>query len=149
MNTVPPKRSGISGRWASFGYAGRGLRTLVATQWNARIHAGATVAVVMAGLLVGLNRFEWCAITLAIGLVWVAEAFNTAIEFLADRVSLEFHHLTEKAKDVAAGGVLAASIAAVVIALLVLLPKVFPSDVAGPGSKSEVPLGAQTPARIR
>ncbi|MEO8351293.1 MAG: diacylglycerol kinase family protein [Chthoniobacteraceae bacterium] len=149
MNTAPPQRPGLSGRWASFRYAGRGLCTLVATQWNARIHAVATVAVVVAGFFLGLTRMEWCAVVLAIGLVWVAEAMNTAIEFLADRVSVEFHDLTKKAKDVAAGGVLAASIVAVVIALLIFLPKVIPSQAEGPGSNSEPLPATQTSDRSR
>jgi diacylglycerol kinase (ATP) len=119
----PPKRTGIAGLVASFGYALIGLRTQFTTQANARIHALATVLVVAAGFWCGLARLEWCAIIAAIGLVWTAEGLNTALEFLTDLVSPEHHPLAEKAKDVAAGAVLTASIAAMVIGAIIFVPK--------------------------
>ena len=60
---------------------------------------------------------------LAIGGVWVAEAFNTSIETLVDLASPEHHPLAGRAKDVAAGAVLCASIAAVIVASIIFLPK--------------------------
>jgi diacylglycerol kinase (ATP) len=65
---------------------------------------------------------EWCWMTLAIIGVWLAEALNTAIEFLTDLVSPEFHPLAGKAKDVAAGAVLIAAIGAGVIGMFVFGP---------------------------
>ncbi len=59
---------------------------------------------------------------IAIMIVWTAEALNTALEFLADVASAEFHPLVEKAKDVAAGAVLISATGSVVIALLILGP---------------------------
>jgi diacylglycerol kinase len=119
----PPKRPGLAGFLARVGYAWRGLRIQVATQANTRIHAAATAAVIGAGFWCGLARWEWCAIVAAIGLVWTAEGLNTALEVLTDLVSPEYHPLAEKAKDVAAGAVLAASLAASVIGAIVFLPK--------------------------
>ena len=52
-------------------------------------------------------------------MVWMAEALNTAIEFLADEVSLEKRERIGKSKDVAAGGVLITAIVAIAIAVLV------------------------------
>ena len=119
----PPKRTGIAGLAASFGYALVGLRTQITTQANTRIHAVATVLVVAAGFWCGLSRLEWCAIVAAIGLVWTAEGLNTALEFLTDLVSPEHHPLAEKAKDVAAGAVLTAAMTAATIAAIIFLPK--------------------------
>ena len=119
----PPKRTGLAGRVASFGCALRGLWILVATQANARIHAVATLLVIGAGFWFGLTRLEWCAVVAAIGLVWIAEGLNTALEFLTDLVSPEHHPLAGKAKDVAAGAVLAASIAAVAIGAIIFGPR--------------------------
>ena len=59
---------------------------------------------------------------IAIMAVWTAEALNTALEFLADVASPEFHPLVEKAKDVAAGAVLISAGGSVIIALLILGP---------------------------
>ena len=94
------------------------------TQANARIHAGVTLIVIVAGFLFGISRIEWCAVVAAIALVWTVEGLNTAIEAVVDLASPEFHPLAERAKDVAAGAVLIAALASVVIGLLVFGPRV-------------------------
>lgn len=112
-------------RIESFGHAFRGLGTLVKSQMNARIHLTATIAVVALATALRVTALEWAILALATGLVWAAEALNTAVEFLADRVAPERHELVKKAKDTAAGGVLAASIAAAATGLLIFLPYIF------------------------
>lgn len=106
-------------RLRSFGYAFRGITVLLRTQVNARIHLLATIVVVAAGLKVGVSRGEWLALLVAMALVWTAEAFNTALEFLTDLASPESHPLAGKAKDVAAAAVLIAAFFAVVIGVVV------------------------------
>ena len=106
----------------SFIYAGRGIYQLVRREQNARIHLLATVAVIIAGLFAGLNRYEWLGISIAVGMVWCAEAVNTAIEKLVDMVSPEHRPQAGLVKDVAAGGVLICAIMAIIIALLVFFP---------------------------
>jgi len=118
-----PKFS-TAARLRSFMYAARGLRTMLASQHNAWIHASATVCVVSAGLLAHIARWEWCALVLAIVSVWMAEALNTALEFLCDVASPAFHPLVEKAKDVAAGAVLLCAIGAAIVGALVFAPHV-------------------------
>lgn len=117
------------GRLRSFRHAFAGLWTMLRSQHNAWIHAGATIAVVAGGFYGELSNPEWCWLVLAIMAVWTAEALNTAFEFLADVASPEFHPLVKQAKDVAAGAVLIAVIGAVVIGLLVLGPHVFQRPV--------------------
>ena len=116
----------FAARLHSFRYALAGLRTLLLTQHNAWLHAAATVVVVVAGLVLGLSRVEWCWLVLAMTLVWMAEALNTALEFLADAVTQEFHPLILQAKDVAAAAVLIAAIGALLIGLLVFGPHLWP-----------------------
>ena len=110
----------VAARLRSFAYAGRGIRTMLASQHNARIHALATFLVVTLGLLLRIPRVEWLALILAVVSVWTAEAINTAFEFLCDVASPEFHPLVEKAKDVAAGAVLICAIGAAATGCLVL-----------------------------
>jgi len=112
----------FTARLHSLRYALAGLRTLLLTQHNAWIHAVATVLVVVAGLVLGLSAAEWCWLVLAMTLVWMAEALNTALEFLADAVTQDFHPLILQAKDVAAAALLIAAIGALVIGLLVFGP---------------------------
>ena len=105
----------------SFGHALRGVAVFFAETWHAKIHLIATIAVIIAGLWFKVNNNEWLALILTISIVWVAEAFNSAIEYVVDLVSPGYHDLAKKAKDVAAGAVLIASGFAVVVAILVFL----------------------------
>jgi len=119
------RRLTFTGRLRSFRWALRGIGVMLRSQHNAWLHAAATVAIVCAGLALGLSAAEWCWIVLAIVAVWTAEALNTAFEFLTDVASPGFHPLAEKAKDVAAGAVLISALGAVAIGLLVLGPKLW------------------------
>jgi diacylglycerol kinase (ATP) len=110
------------GRGKSFACALRGIAVLLRTQMNARIHLLATVLVVAAGFMFRISRGEWVPLAFAIGIVWIAEAVNTAIEALADRITRENDDAIRRAKDVAAGAVLLAAITAAIIGLLILGP---------------------------
>jgi diacylglycerol kinase (ATP) len=109
-------------RIRSFGCAFRGIRTLLSTQTNARIHLLATVVVVVLGIVTGLNAGEWALIVIAVSMVWAAEGLNSALEFLADHTAPEWHESVGRAKDVAAGAVLLTAIGALAIGLIVFLP---------------------------
>ena len=112
----------VSRRLRSFAFAFRGAKVLLSTQHNAWIHAAATVAVVTGGVVFRVSKQEWALLVLAIALVWMAEALNTAIEFLADEVSEENKERLGKAKDVGAFGVLVAATASFVIGVIVFVP---------------------------
>jgi diacylglycerol kinase len=111
-------------RLNSFRYAFAGIKSLVLTEDNAKIHLLAAAAVIIAGFYFDLDRTEWCFVALSIALVFAAEAFNTALEHLTDLVSPEHHPLAGKAKDVAAGAVLLTVIGAAVVGILIFLPKI-------------------------
>jgi len=116
------KRFSLIGRIRSFGYALAGLRFLVRSQHNARIHLVATVAVVATGLALHVANNDWRWLTLAIVLVWFAEGVNTALEQLCDLISPGYDTKIEHAKDVAAGTVLVCAAGAAVIGVLVFWP---------------------------
>ena len=103
----------IGGRLKSFQYALYGIGLMLKSQHNAWLHAFASFCILVMGGLFRLSAGEWCWVVLAIMAVWTAEALNTALEFLADAASPEFHPLVKKAKDVAAGGVLISAIGSV------------------------------------
>lgn len=112
----------LAGRGASIAHALRGISDLLGSQPNARIHLLASAFVLVLGASFGVTRMEWALLVIAMLSVWVAEALNTAVEHVCDRVSTEHHPLIGKAKDVAAGAVLLAACAAVAIGLLVFMP---------------------------
>jgi len=121
------QRFSFRSRIQSFRHAIRGIGLMLKSQHNAWIHATATVFILLIGGFFGLTPREWCWLVIAIMAVWTAEALNTALEFLADVASAEFHPSVEKAKDVAAGAVLIAATGATVIALLILGPYILKS----------------------
>lgn len=107
----------------SFGFASAGLRYLVRTQPNFRVHLAAAVTVVALALALGATALELAVLVLAIGLVMVGEAFNTALEAVVDLASPAIHPLARIAKDVAAAGVLIAAMLAATVGLLILGPR--------------------------
>lgn len=108
----------------SFTFAWHGLRYLLRSQRNARIHAAAAAAVVAAALLLGLSALEIAIVLVVIGLVFVAELFNTALEALIDLATDEWHPLAKASKDLGAAAVLVAAVLAAVVGLLVFIPHI-------------------------
>jgi diacylglycerol kinase (ATP) len=106
----------------SFKYAFAGLWYVLRTQRNARIHLSVTAVVVALGLWLGLSRIEWAIITITVGTVLAAEAFNTVAEAAVDLATTRYHPLAKIAKDVAAGAVLLTAIMAIIVGLLILGP---------------------------
>lgn len=105
-------------------WAIRGAGFVLRTQTSARIQLTAAIAVIGAGLFFGISRLEWLAVVAAIGAVLAAEAFNTALESLADAVHPERHPLVGQAKDCAAGAVLLTAIAAAAIGFIIFFPRI-------------------------
>lgn len=120
-----PERNGSSRRWrlSSFVDAGRGLKILVSTQPNARVHVLGTAGAVAMAAWLRFTAAEWALLVVTIAGVWVTEGLNTAIEFVVDLVSPDYHQLAGWAKDVAAGAVLIASLCAVIVGSILFLPK--------------------------
>lgn len=109
----------------SFRYGFKGIAWLVESENNARFHLLASVIVLLLGLYFRISTTEWAIVLTQVGLVWSAEALNTAIEKLCDFVSPQHHETIGKVKDLAAGGVLIVSIVAAIIGLIVFLPKIW------------------------
>ena len=111
-----------SKRALSFKYAFEGLVTALKDQPNLKLHFVAAIAVVFISYFLHISRTEWLIIVLTIGFVITTELTNTAIEEIVDSFTDQAHPAAKKAKDVAAAAVLVASIASVVIGILIFLP---------------------------
>ncbi len=110
-------------RGKSFAYAARGIKSFITQEHNAWIHAAITVMAVAAGFALRITRVEWIAIILCIGIVFAAEAFNTAIERLVDIVSPGHDKRAGDVKDIAAGAVLICAIMAATVGILIFIPQ--------------------------
>lgn len=113
----------ISKRLSSFKYAFNGLAIVLKEEHNARIHLFAAICVIIIGLFFNITTYEWISIMLSIGLVISLEIINSSIENVADFVSPERHPRIKKIKDLSAAAVLLGSITALVIGLVIFIPK--------------------------
>lgn len=104
-------------------YAFEGIRLMFSDASYVK-HCYALVAVVALGFIIGLDRMEWIAVIFCCGGVLAAEAFNTAIEILCDRVTTERDESIRKTKDIAAGAVLTVSIVAAIVGMIVFIPAI-------------------------
>jgi len=108
----------------SFRHAFAGIRFLMKEN-NAGFHVVVAIVVLSAGFYMKLSAIEWAIIITQIGLVLVVETLNTSIEKLCDFVSPEYHQLIGKVKDLSAAAVLIMSIVAVIVGIIIFLPKLF------------------------
>lgn len=109
----------------AFQYAFAGVWYLFTTQRNAQIHAILGLVAVALGGLLQIARWEWAVLIVMIALVIALEGVNTAIEAAVDVATQEYHPIAGVAKDVAAGAVLIAAIAAVVLGCIIFLPHIW------------------------
>jgi len=103
----------------SFNFAFEGIIHVLRTQRNMRVHFVVAVVVLVAAVLMGVDRLELIALLLAISFVLIAEMVNTAIEGAVDVSTTSFDPNAKLAKDIAAGAVLIATINAIAIGYLV------------------------------
>lgn len=120
MTAPGPQRS--TSRVSSLRHAFEGWAHVLKTQRNAWIHAVASIAVVALAGWLQVGRLDWAMLVLAIGMVWLAEFLNTALEAVVDLASPSRHPLAKIGKDVGAAAVLITAGASVVIGLLILGP---------------------------
>jgi diacylglycerol kinase len=115
--------------YKSFKYALNGFILLVKTERNFQIIVGCMMVTLLVGFSLDyfhqhLTRFEWAVLWLAMGLVFVSEALNTALEKTLDTLHPEHHVGVGKAKDMAAGATLVASTVALIVGAYILLPRI-------------------------
>ncbi|MGB4401206.1 MAG: diacylglycerol kinase family protein [Daejeonella sp.] len=107
-----------------FEFAWKGILYTFRTQINFRVEVFSAFGVIGLGWFLGLDAGEWLWISLTIMLVLAAELANTAVETLVDLVSPEYDPKAGIVKDIFAALVLLTAFFAVVVALLILLPKI-------------------------
>lgn len=113
-------------RAKSFTHAGRGVWILIKTTHNAWVHIAILFVAAILGYYYEISQTDWMLLTFAGGLVLAAEALNTAIEIDINLTSPEYHPFARDTKDVAAGAVLIAAVAAALIGAIIFVPYIFP-----------------------
>lgn len=115
----------VKGRLKSVVYAFKGAYKLITTEHSVMVQFMIGVAVTIAGFFFNLSATEWMFQTLAIGLVLGVEGVNTAIEKVADFIHPGYHERIGFIKDIAAGAVFLAALAALAVGLIIYYPKIF------------------------
>ena len=119
------KESFLLNRIKSVSYAFKGAILLLKTEASIKIQFVIAILVTIAGFYFEISTTEWIMQIFAIGLIMSIEGVNTAIEAIADFIHPEHHEKIGFIKDVAAGAVFIAAIAASIIGLLIYFPKIF------------------------
>ncbi|WP_088322689.1 diacylglycerol kinase family protein [Polaribacter tangerinus] len=114
----------VKGRLKSLKYAFKGAWLLITTEDSIKVQIAFGIIASILGYYFSISTTEWMLQFLAIGLVLVAEALNTAIEKVADFVHPDFHVKIGFIKDIAAGAPTFAAIVSLIIAGLIYIPKI-------------------------
>lgn len=117
----PPPRTWLGKFYDAF----RGLYVSFSTQSSFTPHLATAVAAIAVAAWLGLSLVEWCVVALAIGLVMMAEVFNTSIEAMAKTFNRYPDDNLRDALDIASGGVFVAVLTAVVLGCILLGPKLW------------------------
>lgn len=91
-------------------------------QRNAKIQTVMALITIVLGFIVSISPYQWLLVLFCIGLVISLEMINSAIEAFCDMVTTDFHPGIRFIKDVGAGAVLVASIASLIIGLIIFIP---------------------------
>lgn len=106
----------------SFGHAFRGVKELLETEQNAKIHLTITLVVFILCIAFRINHLEAAILFVAVILVFALEIINTAVEKMLDLLHPDTHDTVRKVKDALAGSVLIAATIATVGAFLIFYP---------------------------
>jgi diacylglycerol kinase (ATP) len=108
----------------SFRFAWDGIRYCTKTQPNFRIHLVILSLIMALGFLFNINKSEWIAIVFCGMMVLILEMINTALEYLCNTVTTEFHPAIKAIKDISAGAVLVSAAGSVLIGAIIFIPKI-------------------------
>lgn len=124
MNDKKEAKFSVRKRFKSLTYVFNGLSILIREEHNSRIHISVAVGAVIIAFLLGISLLEWAVLLLAIGFVITLEIVNTVLENIADFVSPGYNDLIKRVKDLSAAAVFIAAIIAILIGLVIFLPKI-------------------------
>lgn len=108
----------------SFKYAIEGICTSFKTERNMKIHIFIMILVIIAGIILKIDKLEWIICITLFAIVIAGELFNTSIETIVDMVMPEKNEKAKIAKDVSAGAVLVVAIGAAIIGLVIFVPRI-------------------------
>ncbi len=122
MDKEEVKKFSTISRIKSFKHAWRGFFFFIKVTHNSWVEIGAFILGIVLAFYFHITNTEWIALILASGLVFVSEAFNTALEIDMDLTSPEYHPYARDVKDIAAGAVLISVLISILVTLIIFVP---------------------------
>ncbi|HEX7492651.1 MAG TPA: diacylglycerol kinase family protein [Bacteroidales bacterium] len=119
-----PNRFSMKDRFGSFKFAFNGLCSLIKNEHNSRIHLLVAVIVIIMGIMLKINYFEWSLLIIVMGIVFLSELLNSSIESLADFIEPERNEQIRKAKDYGAAAVFISAIVSIIVGGIIFIPKI-------------------------
>ena len=119
-----PNDGFVRGRIRSVKFAFQGAWLLLTTEHSIMVQSFVGVLMIIAGFYFEISAIEWMIQILAVTVVLAAEALNTGIEYVADFIHPEYHKKIGVIKDVAAGAVTFVALGAMIIGLIIYIPKI-------------------------
>ncbi len=118
------KERGLKKFINSFSYPIKGLKYAYRNEQNLAVDLGIAAIVTIFGIIFKVSLVEWAILFLTMGLVIACELINTAIEATVDLVTEDYHPLAKVAKDTSAAAVFIFAIVAVLVGMIIFLPKI-------------------------
>ena len=115
----------------SFNNAISGIIYAIKKERNMKVHITVAVLVMLMSLFYDLTRIEFLIICLTIAIVLICELFNTAVEIFVDTIIDVYHPKAKLVKDTAAGAVLVASFASLIVAYFIFFDRISTSLAIG------------------
>lgn len=100
-----------------------GLKYAFTSQPNFKIHFTLSALVLLAGFYLQVSQSGMAILVLTIVFGLGCEMINTSLESMTDLITKEWRQNAKIAKDVSAGMMLLSAIGAILVALLILGPK--------------------------
>ena len=116
---------GYINRLESFKHAMNGFSILFSKEKNFKIHLALAIIACTLAVILNINSTEWFIVLLCIGAVLSAEALNTSIELICNKVEPNYSETIKSTKDIAAFAVLSIAIVSFIIGLIIFLPKIY------------------------
>lgn len=107
----------------SFSFAIEGLKTAFKEEPNFKIHVVIGLVALILAFFLKFSATEWLILLFTIGLVFILELINTALESIVNLVSPEIKDEAKTAKDVAASAVLISAILSILVGIILFVPK--------------------------
>ncbi len=106
----------------SFKYAINGLIKVLKEEQNLRIQSVIAILVVITAIHFKVDRIEWCFLIFSIGIVFLMEVANSAVERITDVLKPRINSYVKEIKDITAAAVMLASFLSIIIGIIIFWP---------------------------